>query len=364
MNNRRMTDSISTTLRREIDANEIGPRLPPVRALVERFGATQFAVQKALETLKQEGYIETQVGRGTFVAGKDPSSTGELDRRERTPRVLLVSHVMRSGRGDQIASAVYDDFAQRGYSTVSISYNNTGDIETVLGRNSFDICLLQPRRSIIPASLLAVLEKSAKHVIVEGRNLERMNIDVILRDRYASFRQAIEHLRDLGHTRIGLISERVPGGAGYEDMERIFDVFATASGAVESSIVGVEGHEAANEESQIETLAKALGEEIAERGQAPSAFIVSGTFTGATITAALESRGLRIPDDVSVVRLRSVDDLPAPGGFFTSVARPPEQVAETIRRHIEWRLANPSAPPKTRFDPPTLTARGSTARIN
>ena len=46
---------------------QAGDRLPPIRDLMRRFGASQMVVQRVFQNLKDRGLIESQVGRGTFV---------------------------------------------------------------------------------------------------------------------------------------------------------------------------------------------------------------------------------------------------------------------------------------------------------
>ncbi len=348
-------DSIVATLRDEIAAERYDSRLPTVRELMRRFSATQFAVQSAVDALKREGIVETQVGRGTFVAGKlgDTKRVGIED-----ARILLLTHTMSSGRGDEVASAVYDDLSGRGASAVSISYNDSSSIEALLGQNSFDVCVLQPRRSIISSRFMASVKQCARHVIVEGRNLERMDVDLVLRDRLASVRLAVDHLRDLGHTRVGLISERSAGAAGYDEIERIFLLYAAAWRAESAPILAVDR---GDDDGGGRAIADALTDTDTSAGS-PTAYVVSGRFSGRELKDTFDRLNIVVPGDVSVVRLRAIDDTDGDGGFFTSVARKPRQIAEAIRELIDWRLQNPGAPSAARLDHPRLAVRKSTAK--
>lgn len=348
-------NSIVATLRDEIAARHYDSRLPTVRELMRRFGATQFAVQSAVEALKREGIVETQVGRGTFVAGKasDIRSVGIED-----ARILLLIHTMSSGRGDEVASAVYDDLSSRGASAVSISYNNSSSIEALLGQNSFDLCVLQPRRSIISSRFMASVKQCARHVIVEGRNLERMDVDLVLRDRLASVSLAVEHLRDLGHKQIGLISENSPDAAGYDEIERIFQTYSDAWRAPYAPVISVDRRD---NDNSVAAIVDALKATETSR-DAPTAYVVSGRFSARELKDAFDRLGMSVPGDVSVVRLRATDDANGDSGFFTSVARKPRQIAQAIRALIEWRLQNADAPSVARVDHPQLSVRRSTAK--
>jgi DNA-binding FadR family transcriptional regulator len=64
------TESALSRLRALIAGGDYrsGDRLPPERALIERFGITRAALRKALDALEREGAIWRHVGKGTFVA--------------------------------------------------------------------------------------------------------------------------------------------------------------------------------------------------------------------------------------------------------------------------------------------------------
>ena len=47
----------------------VGAKLPPIRQMAEQLGVTRLTAQTAYDELHAQGWIETVVGRGTFVAG-------------------------------------------------------------------------------------------------------------------------------------------------------------------------------------------------------------------------------------------------------------------------------------------------------
>src|SRR5215813_10719030 len=58
-----------------------GQRLPSTRSLAEELGISRIPVLNAFEQLLAEGYFESRVGSGTFVAGSLPDSVPKPDRR-------------------------------------------------------------------------------------------------------------------------------------------------------------------------------------------------------------------------------------------------------------------------------------------
>ncbi len=60
---------LANVLRGMIDSGEIPPgrRLPSKKAIQQRWGVSQQTTERALALLKDEGLIETSMGRGMFV---------------------------------------------------------------------------------------------------------------------------------------------------------------------------------------------------------------------------------------------------------------------------------------------------------
>ncbi len=69
---------IALHIRSEIAAGELGPgdRLPPIRNLASDLGVNRDTVALAYESLVGEGWLESAVGRGTFVRRASPEGRG------------------------------------------------------------------------------------------------------------------------------------------------------------------------------------------------------------------------------------------------------------------------------------------------
>jgi len=65
---------IAAQIRQRVERGELreGDRLPPIRELALRLGVNRDTVSTAYEWLADEGVVDAQVGRGTFVRGRRP----------------------------------------------------------------------------------------------------------------------------------------------------------------------------------------------------------------------------------------------------------------------------------------------------
>lgn len=349
------------TLRAEFAELPAGSRLPTIREVAARYSVSQFSVQRAFEAFKEDGLIQSFVGRGSFIAGGDQSH--EARGSTKGARVLIVSHSTPSTRGTDITSHLETALLDAGHKPICVSYTFVSDLNDLLGKGGFDVCVLQPRRSILPVEALALLKSKARHMIVEGRQLELLDVDVIVRNRAKAVAMALHHLRMLGHHRIGLMTERLDAAAGYGEIENLYaQSLASLSDQPEPLILQVNGNSSdATTAAEIEA---AVSEELSGRASNPSAYIVSGRFGADDVRTGFGAAGLAVPGEVSVVHLRTHDAKSGKGPSLTTVGRRADHVANGIVDLLNWRLANPTEPAGLILDDPTLVKGDSTCPID
>ena len=347
-------------LRVDFASLEAGSRVPTMRDVASRHAVSVFAVQRAFEVLKEEGLIQSFVGRGSFVTGGEIAKS-RIPGQSLPARILIVNHSTPSLRGYKIAHALQTELLQAGCRAITVSYSDASELRDVLGDGRYDMCVLQPRRSILPVEVLAMLKAKAKHMIVEGRELERLDVDVFVRNRAKSMALALNCLRELGHGRIGLLTERLDAAAGYAEIENHFlQNHASLPGNAESLIVRVAADR--GDEIQASEIREALQKDLTNVSGLPTGFIVSGRFDPVSIREGFLLAGFEIPSAVSVVSLRAEAESYAADARLTAVGRTTEHVVQGIVSMINWRLSNPGEPPVQVLDNPSLLPGLSTIR--
>ena len=343
-------------LREEFRHLPAGTRIPTIREISGRYSVSHFSVQRAFEALKEEGFIQSFVGRGSFAVGFGGGR--ESKRPTKQARILIVSHSTPSPRGNEITSLLQGLLQKAGHKLICVSYTDARDLTHVLGAGGFDVCVLQPRRSVLPVEAVALLRAKATHMIVEGRHLELMDVDVLVRNRAKSIAIALRHLHELGHECIGLLTERLDAAAGYAEVENLYTQLYGLSQDRPGFIVRVginpDGGPAAD------TIGKALARARLEHATTPSAFVVSGRFAAVDITVGFRRANLEVPMHASVVHLRNAAESTPGDVTFTTVGRSAGHVAKGTFDIVEWRLANPAEPPGLVLDDPSLV-KGQTS---
>ena len=82
-------EQITAQIKNSILSGELqeGEALPSMRALAKSLHVSVITVQKAYEDLQRDGFIETTVGRGSFVSARNRDFYLELMREEQRKRV-------------------------------------------------------------------------------------------------------------------------------------------------------------------------------------------------------------------------------------------------------------------------------------
>lgn len=95
--------SLRESLLEEVTQQPPGTRLKPIKEIMEIHGVSQATVDRALGFLRQKGYIESFVGRGTFVTKKVAASANTA------MTATQVDLIRFSGEQEMIAQGFFDD---------------------------------------------------------------------------------------------------------------------------------------------------------------------------------------------------------------------------------------------------------------
>jgi LacI family transcriptional regulator len=176
---------------------------------------------------------------------------------------------------------------------------------------------------------------------------------IILDDQLGT-RLAVNHLRQLGHTRIGYIA----GPSGSDTASRRLEGYRSAMEELDLA-VGAELIEAGGYQADAGAVA---AQRLLDRdGPRPTAIVVANLVSAAGVLASVKGQGLSVPTDVSIV---AIHDLPLAALLdppLTTISMP---LAALGRRGVA-RLLEPEEGPirETISDEVVLVVRGSTTAL-
>lgn len=189
-------------------------------------------------------------------------------------------------------------------------------------------------------------------VVCVDRSLAKVKTDLVEVDNHRGAFEAVSHLIEKGHRRIGLIEGRTQVSTTRERRRGYLDALA------ENRITARKDLMRAGDFKQ--ESGRALTHELLDLRQPPTALFVGNNLMTVGALAALHQRGRRVPQDVAIV---GFDDLPWAEALdppLTVVRQPAYEVGKQAMELLLKRIMEPARPPVTIRLRPELIVRRST----
>jgi DNA-binding LacI/PurR family transcriptional regulator len=188
-------------------------------------------------------------------------------------------------------------------------------------------------------------------VILVSRSSRKPNVDVIVNDDRAGSALAVDHLVQLGHRRIAHIDGG--DGANAAPRRRAYEA-AMRRHRLESEIINVRAAFTAE--------AGAEGaHELSRLRRPPTAIFACNDRAAIGALGALSQRGVRVPEDMSVVGYDGIATGSLPQIDLTTVAQPRYEMGRSAVGLILERIRGQRAEARRVVLPPQLVVRGTTA---
>lgn len=339
-----------------------GDRLPTIRELMRRFGASQMVVQRAFDALKARGLIVSQVGRGTHFVAEVAASDSAVAPRARTEAptaarsVLLLRRSVSVARGRVLVEALHQRFGAEGHRVLEVSYTDPDHARSVLaGLPRFDACVVQSSFKAIPVELLAALRDKSAALVVDGLALSGADVDAAGVEWGEPLARAVHRLWSLGHRRIACAASSLPflatqlGWRRFEGLQRE----PLGPGLVALALPHAPGDDC--EAALVEAL----------RAHADcTALVAWGVEDGARLRQRLEAIGRSVPARLSVVLLGRTDLSNEHADFFDVVGCRVSDQVEVLHQAVHERWADPQRPHGVRLVPVAEREGRSAARLD
>ncbi|WP_217710489.1 LacI family DNA-binding transcriptional regulator [Streptomyces sp. NA04227] len=257
-----------------------------------------------------------------------------------------------------ILRGIEDTASQAGYTVVVA--NTDGDPERTrrqaagLRARQVDGLILAPAGSVDP--FVAELEAAAVPLVLVNRVDAEKRLASVAGDEVSGVRQALAHLHGLGHRRIAHLAGPADTPAGAARLRAFREVAAAYGLSAEQCPVT----EAAAD--RIEEGARAAARLLDGDGRI-TAVLAAHDLLALGCCETLTARGLRCPEDVSVVGFDGLPLLDRVSPPLTTVGLPQYTCGTEAARLLLDRLRDPEAPPESVLLPVSLTVRGSTAPV-
>lgn len=304
-------------------------------------------LQRVLGTIDELGYRPSQAARSLRTRSTQLIGC----------RLLPGSSGGTAGVLDRLLHALCDAARSKGYDVLTFSVGTDDDeigvFDDLLRRNAVDgFVLTNTHYGDVRPSWLA---DQGAHFVAFGRpwGVERARHSWVDVDGASGTAEAVAHLAELGHTRIGFLG--LPEGNGVGD-----DRFHGWQRAMESLGLSVSGLVARAEDGI--TSGRALAERFISAPSPPTALVCVSDAMAVGAVRAIEDRGMRAGQDMSVV---GFDDSPGASLIrprLSSVRQPIEAVAHKLVEVLLEDLSGAAHRPSQVLMAPWVVARESSAQ--
>ncbi len=272
-----------------------GYKLPPIKRLADDLGLNFLTVRKAIHKLTEKGLLEVKPGVGTFVADfprKSDEKTINIILACRKYTLEVTQH--HPAIGAYLAGA-HKRLNEPKYNVQAMFYGEGKFLEDLgdrlLDSEAYGVIITgagmrQKDWEFLKANKIFVVD-------VSGEKVSNNWVIKIRTDTESVLRNAIEHLRSLGHRRIGFITyERTPNQGKtsriYADL-----AFEHQLGNPKELTVLVSNPEGHPHWEDVEDFFKI--------SPLPTAVVVADEFIADVLLVGCDRRGIKVPDDLSIV---------------------------------------------------------------
>jgi len=347
---------IATWIRTRVEEGTLvaGEKLPSESQLCAQFGVSRNAVRQAIRSLTADGLVESIKGVGTFCRTRLPASPLSAN-------IGLVEFFISSYIYPEVIRGCYNTLSRKGFSLLlnQSEYNLEREraILQELRRKRVGGIIIAPIYGAGDRSNALLLEEIQEEGIAvvlcddyfPGRNFSSVTLDY-----HACGAEAAAHLWRKGHRRIGIFYQKnflVKANR----MKGVIEYLGRQGAPVRSAwTVGLNGQGPTSE--AFSTAQRFLK----EARELPSAFVCGNDEDALHLIRAAEERGLRVPDDLSVVGFDNSDIGQLEKVSLTSVDHPSFEIGERAANILLDKIFHPESRFTTRtIVTPSLVERGS-----
>lgn len=240
----------------------------------------------------------------------------------------------------QLVRSIEEVTWQRGYTLILANTDEDSQREqailNALLEKRVDAFILVPASSKNLPHLRDLARQEAPVILVD-RAVDDLPVDMVMVDNQAGAVQAVRHLVNLGHQRIGIVLDNLEITTNKERLEGYRRALQESGLPDEPSLI-----QSCQYTSQS---AYALVQQMLAHPGRPTALFTANNFMTLGALKAIQEAGLRIPEDIALVGFDDLEWNQLSDPQLTVVAQPVAQIGEIAAQIIISRLQGGEAPP-------------------
>lgn len=288
--------------------------------------------------------------------GYAPNSAGKHLRTQKSGKLLVLVPDISNPFYSRILQSIEETAQRAGYAVL------LGDTQQDVKREERYTQMLRRREAEglivvghgLPDAAIAVSEEltTAAPIVAGCEVNRRVNIPSVHIDNHAAARDAMEHLYELGHRRIGIVTGPMMSGLSRDRLQGVTACAKARKG--ERDLIVVNG------DFTIDS-GRAAAERLLDRSDPPTAIFCFNDQMAIAAMSVVRSFGCQVPKDVSVVGFDDISFARYTVPPLTTVAQPVREIGQEAVRLLLGIINHESMAPVSVILRHSLIVRESTA---
>ena len=335
---------------------KVGEKIPPERELLKTLGVSLGTVKEALGKLERDGYLSRRPSIGTVVINSKPK---HIDLTKKNEICLVVCLPEKAGWADEPGTyeniqrttrGIEEKVKEKGCYLIYSSFNNN---ELSFTEKMNEIAGLIVTGIVTPEHIRIIRKLHVPFVLIGDiweKTTSKEETDIIANDDFQGSYLATGHLAGLGHKRIVFITPSMASYPWYREQLRGYkealaerNIDCDDELVIETGTSGMEG----GYKSMKEFLEKSI--------PFTAVYCPSGTM-GMGALKAIREKGLRIPEDISMITDASQE--------LTTVTYDFEEMGRKAFERLLDRITNTEWKPQRVIIPNRLIVRDSAINLD
>ena len=308
-----------------------------MKDVAQRAGVSPSTVSHVInETRFVSQQLRDRVLRAMSELNYQPSAVARSLRTKKTQVVALVIPDITNPYFPEVARGVQDVAEENEYSVILCNTDRVRGRELrflkALRGQWVDGLILNP--SEVTSGDLQDLQDAQIPVVLIGSQIDHPDLDVVMVDNVQGAYDAVSHLIDLGHRRIGLVGGPRAASSGEQRFQGYIRALADHDIPVDEEII-TEGR--FTREGGYESMKRLLALQ-----SPPTAVFASSDVMAIGALMAIQEQGLQVPNDVSLVGFDDIAEASTTTPRLTTVSQPKYQTGEVAAQLLFDRVEGTS----------------------
>jgi len=334
------------------------PEVVTLKAVAQHVGLTPGTVSAVLNDAPSARSIPQDTKNRIHAAAKElnyrPNFFARTLRNKRTYTIGVIAEEIGDSYGSAIISGIEQHLRKHGYFFLTVAHRHDSELLSQYSR------MLSERgvEGIITVDTTVHEEPALPTVAVAGHKKVKGVTNVIL-DHHRAAVLALTYLKELYHERIAFMIGNPKSSDSKERWDAICEVAAQMGMKIDCELVGqIESEEATP------MLGYPVAQQLLAKGKPFTALFAYNDISAIGAIRVLQEKGLRVPQDVSVM---GFDDVPGAAFYtpsLTTVRQPLNRMGEVAAQSLLERIEGKKEYPSEIAIEPELVVRESTAKAS